>query len=288
MKTHVLIIEDDEIDQIALKRHIDHELPGLQYCIARSLQEANELLQQKKFDLIISDFSLGDGTAFDLLSADLETPFILITGHGTEETAQKAFKQGAKDYLIKQSNQSHLRNLSNVIENSLVHFQSDQKNRMLSMALDGIHDSVYITDLDHNIIYVNQVFLDHYGYQEHEILHKNANLLCSPITPANEESWFTYKTHSPTCFHKRKDGVVFPVSLSKSVFIGSYKSAPHVITVVHNLTDQKKKEEELLDIIHQYKNVIYSLEEENELLIRKLMETRQNEPTNLKNERRQP
>lgn len=56
-------------------------------------------------DLIMLDFSLPEMTGLDVLQQmaqeSIDTPVILMTGYGSELSAIKAFRLGAKDYLIK-------------------------------------------------------------------------------------------------------------------------------------------------------------------------------------------
>ena len=65
-KSHVLLIEDDRIDQMAFERMVENEHLSYDYTIAGSVSEAKHLLNSAQFDFVIADYLLGDGTAFDL------------------------------------------------------------------------------------------------------------------------------------------------------------------------------------------------------------------------------
>jgi PAS domain S-box-containing protein len=55
-------------------------------------------------DIVIADINLPDGTAFSLLKGDIEDqpwPLLIMTSYGDEETAVKAIKSGALDYIVK-------------------------------------------------------------------------------------------------------------------------------------------------------------------------------------------
>jgi len=95
----ILLIEDDELDQMAFKRFVaDEELP-YDYMIAGSLSQAQGLLGSQEFDVIVSDYFLGDGTGLDILNSAENIPVILVTGAGDEKVAMEAWKAGAYDYL---------------------------------------------------------------------------------------------------------------------------------------------------------------------------------------------
>ena len=77
--------------------------------MASSIQEAKRILLTEAFDVVVTDFHLGDGTAFDVLEMKLEAKVIVATGAGSEEIAVKAMKAGASDYLIKDLDGSYLK-----------------------------------------------------------------------------------------------------------------------------------------------------------------------------------
>jgi len=71
-----------------------------------SLQEAQVGLSTKRFDAVISDIRLPDGSGADLLPLlrkllGMVPPTIFITGHGSIDQAVSLLKQGATDYLTK-------------------------------------------------------------------------------------------------------------------------------------------------------------------------------------------
>ena len=83
----ILLIEDNELDQKAFERFvIDDNIP-YEYSIADSVSEASQILNSNQFDAVISDHSIGDGTVFDILKIINNTPTIVVTGAGDEETA---------------------------------------------------------------------------------------------------------------------------------------------------------------------------------------------------------
>ena len=119
MRFSVLLIEDDKVDQMAFKRLVREKDLPYDYSIAGSISEARTVLSAETFDIVITDYLLGDATAFDIFSSITDTPIIFITGAGDEETAVKAMKAGAYDYLIKDPERNYLKILSLTIENAI-------------------------------------------------------------------------------------------------------------------------------------------------------------------------
>jgi signal transduction histidine kinase/ActR/RegA family two-component response regulator len=98
----VLLVEDHEPTRIALanlltRRHYDVRPAG-------TLKNAYELAAQEKFDLVISDIGLPDGTGYELISK-LKAKFglrgIALTGYGMEQDITRAKDAGFVAHLIK-------------------------------------------------------------------------------------------------------------------------------------------------------------------------------------------
>ena len=100
-KYRVLLIEDNKLDQMAFTRFVQKEELPYDYKIAPSVQDAQAVLGSEQFDIILADYSLGDGTALDILDSVDNVPIIVVTGSGDEEVAINAWKAGAYDYLVK-------------------------------------------------------------------------------------------------------------------------------------------------------------------------------------------
>ncbi|EGB15624.1 two component, sigma54 specific, transcriptional regulator, Fis family [Pseudodesulfovibrio mercurii] len=103
MAAKILIIDDEESIRLSLRGILEDE--GLSVVEAESGEEGLELLGTDIPDLIFLDIWLPgmDGLeALEILSRDYEgLPVIMISGHGTIETAVKALKKGAFDFIEK-------------------------------------------------------------------------------------------------------------------------------------------------------------------------------------------
>ncbi len=73
--------------------------------LATSGRDALEMLRRQPYELVITDLVLGDMDGMQLLrAARAAQPFtgvIVITGHGTVESAVEAMRHGADDYILK-------------------------------------------------------------------------------------------------------------------------------------------------------------------------------------------
>ena len=99
----ILVVDDDKIILNSLCEFLS--LEEFQARGAETLKGAVAELQKQNYCLVITDVSLPDGDGFELLDVIKrdypQTVVIVITGYGTIESAVKAIKRGAYDYLTK-------------------------------------------------------------------------------------------------------------------------------------------------------------------------------------------
>ncbi|HKD99386.1 MAG TPA: sigma-54 dependent transcriptional regulator [Planctomycetota bacterium] len=99
----VLIVDDDEAHAEALRDGL--ERVGHSCEVADGRAAALAALDRSRFDVVLTDLVMRDGSGLDVLRAarerDPEAAVVLVTGHGTVESAVAAMKEGAVDYLAK-------------------------------------------------------------------------------------------------------------------------------------------------------------------------------------------
>ncbi|MCC6874374.1 MAG: sigma-54-dependent Fis family transcriptional regulator [Sandaracinaceae bacterium] len=109
-----VLVADDEPN---LRRVLGAQLgrDGYDVLIAEDGQAALELIEQHHVDVVISDLRMPRVDGMTLLKHVVRTqpdvPVIMITAHGTVDTAVEALKLGAFDYITKPFEQSELRNV---------------------------------------------------------------------------------------------------------------------------------------------------------------------------------
>jgi len=118
-RIRVLLVEDDKIDQMSFQRLVERDNLPYESVIAGSVSEAKNILTTEKFDIALTDYLLGDGTAFDLFDELGDIPFIVITGTGDQAIAVEAMKHGACDYLVKDPDGSYLVTLPVTVEGAI-------------------------------------------------------------------------------------------------------------------------------------------------------------------------
>ncbi|RCL71322.1 MAG: sigma-54-dependent Fis family transcriptional regulator [Flavobacteriales bacterium] len=99
----VLIIDDEKAIRRALREILEFEECNVDE--AENGKEGLELIQKNEYDLIFCDIKMPVIDGLDVLSRtiklNVETPIIMISGHGNIETAVQAIKDGAFDFIEK-------------------------------------------------------------------------------------------------------------------------------------------------------------------------------------------
>lgn len=163
-KLRILLLDDDIIDRMAIKRLVEKE--GLSYDIdmAVSVAEASQKLADNHYDLALLDYLLPDGRGLDLLKITGEVPVIFVTGSGDENIAVQALRGGAYDYLIKDPERNYLivlpATINNVMERKGAEKalkESEIKHRVL---LNSIKTPILAIREDMTIFYCNDTYAD--------------------------------------------------------------------------------------------------------------------------------
>jgi signal transduction histidine kinase len=134
----ILLVEDDKVDQAAFQRLVrDDKLP-YSYVIVETIAAAREVLQRERFDVVIMDYRLADGTALDVLDSTMDSPVVITTGAGDETIAVRAMKAGSRDYLVKDHDGHYLQVLPRTIENVIKQKRAEDKLKEYDRLKDGL------------------------------------------------------------------------------------------------------------------------------------------------------
>ena len=103
MKGSILIVDDEKAQREILTMILRKE--GYETVDVTGVQEALAMLERREFDLILTDLKMQGQSGLDLLeqvmAADPHQCIVMMTAHGSIDTAVGAMKRGAFDYLEK-------------------------------------------------------------------------------------------------------------------------------------------------------------------------------------------
>jgi len=105
MSSRSVLVVDDEPDIRNLLQEILED-EGYAVSVAESASAAQSCIDEQKPDLVLLDIWMPDSDGISLLknwrkTGDLQFPVIMISGHGTVETAVEATRHGAVDFIEK-------------------------------------------------------------------------------------------------------------------------------------------------------------------------------------------
>ncbi len=177
---HVLLVEDSEDDAALVLRELRRAY-DVSFERVESAGAMTEALERRRWDLVLSDFSM---PAFDapaalalLKATGLDIPVMVISGTIGEEAAVNALKAGADDFLVK----GRLARLLPAIERELREFEVRKARREAERALresetrlrrviESAIIGVIVTREDGTFTQANDAFLRLVGYSRDELL----------------------------------------------------------------------------------------------------------------------
>lgn len=277
---HILHLDSDPAARDALRHFADVNLLPYQLHGASSLADARRLLRECDVDVVVSEHLLEDGHVFELLEgtrsedgggsihercAPVAVPVILATATGDETTAVRAMRDGAFDYIIKDVHGRWPTLIPQAVEGAVRQHQAQRQYRLLTHALMSITDAVFITNTAQHIVFVNKAFCQIYGYKEDEVLGRSIALLRAEVAPTGTVGEGESRGAAREIYHRRKDGSIFPVSLTRSVIHDDKGLNMAIVGVARDisawkeaearLTNSLKEKEVLLkEIHHRVKN----------------------------------
>ncbi|HEV2211006.1 MAG TPA: PAS domain S-box protein [Verrucomicrobiae bacterium] len=177
----VLLVEDSENDALLLE--LELQRAGYEpVCVRVENGEAmSDALARQRFDLIIADYIMPRFNGLEALalvnSRALDIPFIIVSGHISDDTAVAAMKAGAHDYVMK----DNLTRLGSAVQRELREAEVRRQRRAADAQLkveqvfrqaieNSVPSGITAVDLDGRQTYVNPAFCAMVGWSEQELV----------------------------------------------------------------------------------------------------------------------
>ena len=147
----ILIIDDERGIRNTLREILADE--GYEVDVAENGKQGLEMAQAKAYDLIFTDIKMPEMDGIELLTAlksgeeAIETPVVMISGHGDVETAVQALKIGAYDFLLQPLDLNRiLITTKNALESKNLKQETKQlRKKVAAKGLQMIGESAAIT-----------------------------------------------------------------------------------------------------------------------------------------------
>jgi two-component system cell cycle sensor histidine kinase/response regulator CckA len=295
-----LIVEDSKNDAHLLERHLSGAGYDLRSTIVQTSGEMKIALAERKWDIVLSDYTMPRFTGLDALiilrESASDIPFIIISGTIGEEVAVEAMLAGVDDYVMKGNLQRLVPAIEREVRNAVdrqTRKQAEDAARAsearLSQLVEASIIGIIIVNVNGTILEANDVFLKMVGYDREEL---NAETLkWDKMTPpemrsdtnrAIRELMESGETRPREKEYIRKDGSRVPVMVGGTMIKGS---ASTIMAFVLDITATKALEEQLRQaqklesvgllaggIAHDFNNMLTAINGYSDLILRGLKE----------------
>jgi PAS domain S-box-containing protein len=137
--------------------------------------------------------------------------------------------------------------------------KAEEQVSMLALALKSISESVCISDLNDNILFVNEAFTRSYGYTSQELIGNQVSMVRSDHNDPEVISQIFPQTMKGgwkgEIMNKRKDGREFPVFISTSIIHNDQGVPVAVMGVANDISERKIVEASLRESEAKFKTL---------------------------------
>lgn len=178
----VLIVDDEHYMAESLRTLLTHQ--GYNATTAESGGEAKRLFDKERFDVVLLDVSLSDMNGQEVMdyvkARAPETVVIFLTGYASVDSAVKALKSGAYDYLRKPFECDELyQTIRNALnqkqlkkERDLIHTQLTISEDRYQFLIQNSPDIIYMLDEQGCFKFINEAVEHLLGFKPREVIGK--------------------------------------------------------------------------------------------------------------------
>ncbi len=134
---HILIIDDDEVDRMAVRRSLGKARINVETEMAESITEAREKIGKIPYDCVFLDYRMPGGNGVELLrefrAAGYQMPVIVVTSHTDPALAVEVMKAGGSDFISKNVLTPEL--IGQVLRSAIRTHQAEAERRRAEVAL---------------------------------------------------------------------------------------------------------------------------------------------------------
>jgi PAS domain S-box-containing protein len=172
--------------------------------------------------------------------------------------------------------------LSQIFKRQKERDAAEKEIAFLAQVLKSINEFVSITDLEDNIIFVNQAWVKMFGYTEEEAIGKKISLIVSPdnspelvaeILPVTLKGGWQGEV-----INRKKDGTEFPVMLFTTIIYNNSNQPIALVGISSDITERKKFEEELIKHRDHLEQMVHERTDELRSLMDEMNDLYENAP----------
>src|SRR6266404_3457907 len=256
----VLIVEDSENDALLLELELQRAGYGTVCHRVDTAAAMSAALARQRWDVVIADYVMPHFNGLAALALvrekGLDLPFIIVSGHITDDTAVAAMKAGAHDYVMKDK----LARLGPAVERELREAEVRSQRRRSEEELEVEHtfrqaiensvpSGIAAVDLEGRQTYVNPAFCTMIGWSEAELVGARPPFLYWPpgdIEAITEALGKVAEDGAPAggieLRFRRRDGERIDVLLQVTPLRDGFENVTGWVSSVSDITERKRAE----------------------------------------------
>jgi len=145
----ILVVDDESSIRRTLKDILEFEKHQVE--LASNGQEALDFVNDEDFDVVLLDIKMPEMDGMEVLEKIIQNkdiPVVMISGHGTIETAVEALRKGAYDFIVKPPDLNRLLlTVRNAIDKSDLVTQTRQLKKEVDKKYEIVGESEKIVEL---------------------------------------------------------------------------------------------------------------------------------------------
>jgi len=258
-KIKILHLEDNQYDAELIHALLEGGGIDAEITLVKDKDSYKEQIDIQDYDLVISDYSMPQ---YDGLKALLEAkkrnkniPFIFCSGTIGEERAVQCLQLGAMDYVIKDRIDRLIPAITramNLVKEIKEKERTEIELAKIRLAVDNTGEAIFMTEADGTIMYVNNAFVELYGWDESEVIGK----VTPRILKSGKHDNDFYKNIWQQLNHKKqivlevinkaKDGRLIEIKSTINPVLNKNGLLVGYVSIQSDISKKKKQEEELL------------------------------------------
>ncbi len=265
-----------------------------------------EILQREKFDILLLDYALPDGTGLNWLrrfnKMGIGIPTIFVTVKGEPRLAIEAMKEGVFDYINRSAECAKalpfvlhraVEGHSLMLEKVKLQKELIETKNFLESVVDKAGDAISVVDLEGKILYWNEGAEWIYGHRKEEVVGKRLSEVLSwdkqskAEEEKSQERWMTRVKKGEVVPHvevkrRAKDGREINTSMTISPLRDAEGEIIGATRICRDITHLKKAEERLIQaerlsslgeltagVAHELRNPLAGIKINTQVLARK-------------------
>jgi PAS domain S-box-containing protein len=274
----ILAIDDDEWFLRLMVKKFEDVDPSFKITSVTTVDEAIDLLKTKTFDTILCDHKMGgsitihgkkfpsDGIHLMRKFRDemkILTPFIFVTGQGSEEIASQALQLGAAGYFIKRVQPGYYSLMATSIRQIIDRYWLQQELKESEFRYRDLFENstglIFIFDVEGNLQESNQNFYKIFGYTENDSItfsqiayeddfEKWQQMITSIAKGENEIQLLRSVTKNDTILHLDVN--------ARPIWDPTGRKVIGIQAIARDISDQVKTQQALIDSEEKHRKIV--------------------------------